>query len=108
MFVAAWCAPCLTELARFDALERSAYPRQLLIVSVDEGPRNAEMLRRFAPEQQLRISPRDASAMMQRVSRGTAVGLPYAIMTDKAGTPCATRSKGLDEAELHMMSNTCG
>lgn len=108
MFVAAWCAPCLTELARFDALAAAARPRRLMIVAVDEGPRSREMTRRFANGQKLVVAPQEAWAMLRRLSGGRGTGLPYAVMTDGRGRPCATRNQGLTEGGLQAMAANCG
>ncbi|WP_054436698.1 MULTISPECIES: thioredoxin domain-containing protein [Novosphingobium] len=107
MFVASWCAPCLAELARFEALEAAARPRRLLIVALDEGAGSTEMTRRFDGRQKLAISPREGWELLRRASAGRAAGLPYAVMTDETGRPCALRDRGLSEAELRTMAAAC-
>jgi len=108
LFVAAWCAPCLAELARFEELEQAARPRRLLIVSLDESARGLELTRRFSARQKLAGSEREGWDLLRRTTAGKGVGLPYAVMTDHAGAVCALRNRGLVDAELRAMASACG
>lgn len=104
LFVAGWCAPCHAELKEVEALATAAAPRRLLVVPADRSRATAAMLAPVAAERVWR----DAGAVRALWSGAIgAAGLPFALVTDDGGRPCAEHRRVLRPADLAALAAAC-
>ena len=101
LLVASWCAPCRVELSRLDAIAEAAGPWQVRVVPVDATRATSAMLRTVDPGRVWR-----SARGIEALSRDTG-GLPFSMMTDAAGQPCARHSRMLDAAAVREMRGRC-
>lgn len=102
LLVAARCAPCRGELARLDAIAEAAGPVAVRVVPLDGNPATRRMLANV-PAWRIDATPR----VVERVASRTG-GLPFSLMTDAAGRPCAEHARPLDAAGVRAMRRSCG
>ena len=106
LFVAAWCAPCRGELARLDAIADAARPRPVRVVLLDDTKAGREMLRGIDPGRRWDPDRATQRRIDADLSAATA-GLPYAMLTDADGLPCADRRGTLDVGRIRLLIETC-
>jgi hypothetical protein len=102
LLVASWCAPCHEQLTRLDALAAAARPRRLVVAAVDDGPRTTAMVKDVPAPMLLRLRPRG----WLRLPAG-APGLPFAILTDRQGQPCATTGRAVMPTDVTALAARC-
>lgn len=106
LFVAAWCAPCRAELARLDEIEAAAGTKIVRVVPFDDDAGTAAMLDGVKPRLLWRPGGWQARAVREDVSGRTA-GLPYGLVTDRAGRPCAETRRGLTGPRVRALVAQC-
>lgn len=108
LFVASWCAPCREELSRLSAISAAALPWQVLVIPMDDMPATRAMLAAVPPANR-RWQPNGAER--QKLTDDLfreAGGLPFSIVTDAEGRPCASVRSGLDAERVRQALATCG
>ncbi|UUL83880.1 TlpA family protein disulfide reductase [Sphingomonas qomolangmaensis] len=106
LFVASWCAPCHRELREFDAIAAAARPARTLVVAYDDTRATRTMLRNIAPDRRWPIDTPARRELRRRLMQ-RAVGLPYAVLTDQRGEPCATSNQGLTAERARRLQRSC-
>lgn len=101
LFVASWCAPCRGELRQIDTIAAAASPLDVRVTPVDRSNATAAMLRDVLPMHIWR-SARAVNAFAQQTG-----GLPFSVMTDADGEPCATNDRALNAAAVQAMRRRC-
>lgn len=101
LFVASWCAPCRAEIARLDTIVASADPLEVRVVPIDRSAATTAMLRGVSSARIWR-SAGAADAFVR--DNGS---LPFAMMTDAGGRPCATHVLAVDPAAIAAMRRRC-
>lgn len=101
LFVAAWCAPCRAELRQVRAIAAAAAPVEVRVTPLDRSSATAAMLRDVPPARIWR-SARAVDAFAH-----DAGSLPFSVMTDADGRPCATHDRALDTTAVLAMRQRC-
>jgi thiol-disulfide isomerase/thioredoxin len=102
LFVASWCAPCHGELRQLESIAALAAPITVRVTPVDQSYATAAMLR-DVPAARIWRSARAVDAYAQQSG-----SLPFSVMTDGSGRPCATHDRALDAASIVAMRRRCG
>ncbi len=103
LFGANWCAPCLEELRNLPALARAAAPSRIILAWTDGAP---PRLWREWPANADVTPIADALQAMQRFG-GSSAGLPYAVLLDGKGKPCAELRGKLTPDRLETLKAQC-
>ncbi|UZK70393.1 hypothetical protein OKW76_04925 [Sphingomonas sp. S1-29] len=106
LFVASWCAPCHRELRELDAIAAAARPARTLVVAYDDTRATRAMLRNIDANRRWPIDT-PARRELRRSLMQRAVGLPYAVLTDHRGEPCATSNQGLTAERARRLQRSC-
>lgn len=106
LVVASWCAPCHGELRALDAIAAAARPARTLVVAYDDTRATRAMLRAIAPDHRWPVNT-PAQRQIRRQLVRDAVGLPYAVLTDARGDPCATSNQGLNADRVRRLRQGC-
>ena len=101
VFVASWCAPCRVELRQIEAIATIAAPIEVRVTPVDRSSGTEAMLRDISAARVWR-SARALNTFAQ--NNGS---LPFNLMTDTTGRPCATYDRALDPAAVLIMRRRC-
>lgn len=101
LFVASWCAPCHAELRQIDAIASAAAPVDVRVTPVDRSGGTAALLRDVPPTRIWR------SAQAVSIFTRSNGALPFSVMTDAKGRPCATHDRALDPASVIAMRRRC-
>ncbi|WP_081988004.1 TlpA family protein disulfide reductase [Sphingomonas sp. 37zxx] len=106
LFVASWCAPCHAELRELDAIAAAARPARTMVVAYDDTRATRAMLRDLPPQNRWPINSA-ADRQRRRALTQAAVGLPYAVLTDGKGKPCAASNRGLNAERARQLLQRC-
>jgi thiol-disulfide isomerase/thioredoxin len=102
LFVASWCAPCHSELARLPAITRGAQPFRVLVVPYDDRPATLTMIEAVPAAQ--RWHP--GRPLTKELAAETS-GLPFSMAVDRDGRACGTFRKGMDGASAQALVAQC-
>jgi thiol-disulfide isomerase/thioredoxin len=106
LFVASWCAPCHSELARLPAITRGAQPFRVLVVPFDDRPATRAMIEAAPAAQRWQPAPEMRRRLAKDLAAETA-GLPFSMAIDRNGRGCGTFRKGMDGASAKALVVQC-
>ena len=83
LFGARWCAPCMAEYRDLADLAAAAAPDHITLAWIDRSISPPAMM------SEVRSLPAEEARRLARATAGDGYGLPFSVMFDAAGLPCA-------------------
>jgi thiol-disulfide isomerase/thioredoxin len=106
LFVASWCVPCHSELARLPAIARGAQPFRVLVVPYDDRPSTLTMIQAVPAAQRWQPGREIGRRLAKELGAETG-GLPFSMAVDRDGRSCGTFRKGMDGASAQALVAQC-